>query len=78
MHYSSRLIKAKKEIKKPKMTCIIGRVCNDGVVLVADRKVSYDNGNIMPEEKIFMDYHPFVVASSGYMLHLEIFEEMPK
>lgn len=66
MMYSSRLIKAKKIIQKPKMTCIIGRVCEDGIVLIADRKVTYDNGNINSEEKIFCDYSPFVVCSSGY------------
>ena len=65
---SSRLIKAKKVIEKPKMTCIIGRVCEDGVVLIADRKVTYDNGNVTSEDKIFCEYYPFVIASSGYII----------
>jgi hypothetical protein len=59
-------LKYKKQLKKaPKMTCIIGGKCSDGVVLVADRRVIYDNGNVKSEEKIFRDYYPFVVASSG-------------
>jgi 20S proteasome alpha/beta subunit len=66
MPYSSRLIKARKAIEKPKMTCIIGRVCEDGVVLIADRKIIEENGNEISEEKIFMDFHPFVLACSGY------------
>ena len=66
MTYSSRLIKAKKVIQKPKMTCIIDRVCEDGVVLIADRKVTYENGNVNREDKIFCEYPPFVIASSGY------------
>jgi 20S proteasome alpha/beta subunit len=46
------------------MTCIIrGGKCIDGVVLVADRKVIYGNGNVVSREKIFKDYHPFVIAS---------------
>ena len=66
MSPSSRLIKAKKVIEKPKMTCIIGRVCDDGIVLIADRKVTYENGNVNSEDKIFREYYPFVIGSSGY------------
>ena len=66
MSSSSRLIKARKVIEKPKMTCIIGRVCEDGVVLIADRKVTYENGDVKSENKIFCEYNPFVIASSGY------------
>jgi 20S proteasome alpha/beta subunit len=47
------------------MTCIIGGLCEDGIVLAADRKVIHPNGNIESREKIFKDYHPFVLASSG-------------
>jgi hypothetical protein len=46
MSLSSRLIKAKKVIQKPTMTCMWGRVCEDGVVLITDRKVTYENGNV--------------------------------
>src|SRR5262249_13182440 len=35
------------------------------IVLVADRKVIYANGNVMSRKKIFKDYHPYVVAASG-------------
>jgi 20S proteasome alpha/beta subunit len=47
------------------MTCIIGCKCVDGVVLVADRRVINYTESVQPREKIFMDFHPFVVASSG-------------
>ena len=36
------------------MTCIIAGKCDDGIVLVAERKVRYDNGNVRAKEKIFI------------------------
>jgi 20S proteasome alpha/beta subunit len=39
--------------KHNKMTCIIGGRCKDGVVLVGDRKVKYDNNTVEYVEKIF-------------------------
>jgi 20S proteasome alpha/beta subunit len=64
--YSIFEAKYKKSLlnKKP-MTCIIAGNCSDGIVLVADRKVRYGNGNVAYREKIFMDYYPYVIASSG-------------
>ena len=47
------------------MTCIVGGKCIDGVVLVADRRVIYPNDSLESRDKIFMDFHPFVIASSG-------------
>ena len=47
------------------MTCIIGGKCSDGVVLVADRKVICYNRNVTSREKIFKDFHPYVIAASG-------------
>lgn len=63
----NRLIQLKPIIAKnrEKMTCIIAGNCSDGATLVADRKVRYGNGNVSSREKIFKDYHPYVIASSG-------------
>ncbi len=47
------------------MTCIIGGKCTDGIILVSDRKVIYHNGNVASREKIFLDYYPFIIGSSG-------------
>lgn len=55
------------------MTCIISGRGVDGVVLVADRKVRYGNGNVASREKIFKDYHPFVIASSGDTMSFDNF-----
>jgi hypothetical protein len=33
--------------------------------MIADRKIRYGNGNVSSREKIFKDYYPFVMASSG-------------
>jgi 20S proteasome alpha/beta subunit len=59
--------------KQHAMTCIIGGKCIDGVVLVADRKVICNNGGVESREKIFKDYHPFVVASAGSTLSFDNF-----
>jgi 20S proteasome alpha/beta subunit len=60
------------------MTCIIGGKCSNGIVLVADRTVIYDNGNVMSKEKIFCDYYPFVVASSGSTMLFDKFRREAK
>lgn len=69
--FSSEL-KYRKPLKKhPKMTCIIGGKCNDGVVLVADKKIINPETSIYEfREKLFIfqkDYffYPIVVGSSG-------------
>jgi 20S proteasome alpha/beta subunit len=61
--------------RQRKMTGIIGGKCIDGVVLVADRKVICNNGSVESREKIFKDYHPFVVASSGSTLSFDNFRK---
>ena len=61
-HIQLRTITAQ---KYEKMTCIIAGNCPDGVTIVADRKVRYENGNVVSREKIFKDFHPYVIASSG-------------
>jgi hypothetical protein len=47
------------------MTCIIGGRCKDGVVLVGDRKIKYDNNTVEYVDKIFSEYYPIVTAGSG-------------
>jgi 20S proteasome alpha/beta subunit len=60
------------------MTCIIGFKCVDGVVLVADRRVINCNRSVQRREKIFMDFHPFVVASSGSTTSFDNFRREAK
>jgi hypothetical protein len=60
------------------MTCIIGSKCKDGVVLVADRKVICSTNSVESREKIFMDFTPFVVASSGYTMSFDNFRREAK
>lgn len=47
------------------MTCIIGSRCSDGVVLIADRKVSYPSRPPEYIDKLVSPYTPFVFGSSG-------------
>lgn len=61
--------------KVPQMTCIIGGKCTDGVALVADRKIIYGNGNVRSKEKIFKDYHPYVIAASGETISFDNFRK---
>lgn len=60
------------------MICIIGGKCKDGIVLAADWKVISDDGSIGFKKKIFMDYYPVVVASSGYTIQLGNFRREVK
>jgi hypothetical protein len=70
--------KKQQKLSHKKMTCIIGGKCKDGVVLVADRKVILQTGSVESREKIFMDFHPFVVASSGYATSFDNFRREAK
>src|SRR3981081_291213 len=64
-------LKYKKQAKKiPKMTCIIGGRCKEGVILAGDWKIIEDDGSVEFKKKIFMDYYPVVSASSGYTTQL--------
>lgn len=60
------------------MTCIIALRCDDGIVLVGDRKVRYGNGNVVSREIIFKDYHPFVIESSGDTMSFDDFRRQAK
>jgi 20S proteasome alpha/beta subunit len=76
----SRHIELKQLSKKlyKRMTCIIGGVCDNGIILAADRRVLYADGSIESREKIFKDFHPFVVASSGYTGSFDNFRKEAK
>jgi Proteasome subunit len=64
--YLSSSFKYKKQVKKyPKMTCVIGGKCTDGVVLIADKKISYYDQPSEYREKIHMDYCPIVTSAAG-------------
>jgi 20S proteasome alpha/beta subunit len=67
--------------KTTKMTCIIGGKCNDGVVLVADKKVIDSETHLFEfMEKLFIFqkdyfYYPIVVGSSGTIQLYDKFKE---
>lgn len=48
-----------------RMTTIIGGKCTDGVVLIADRKVTSQNAPDTYQDKIFSPYFPIVLAGAG-------------
>lgn len=59
-------LKYEKQLKKrPKLTCVIGVKCSDGVVLVADKKISSYDQPTEYTEKIHMDYYPIVTSAAG-------------
>lgn len=58
-----------------KMTCIIGGKCEDGVVLIADRKiVDKETERVSYAEKISSNYNPIVFASSGSTIQYRNFK----
>jgi 20S proteasome alpha/beta subunit len=52
-------------IDQPLMTVIIGAKCRDGVVLVADRRLTRRNGEITHREKIFGDLNHVLIGYTG-------------
>src|SRR5262245_49734132 len=60
------------------MTCIIGGRCKDGVVLVGDRKVKYDDNTVEYVDKIFSEYYPIVTAGSGSNISYNKFRDAAK
>jgi 20S proteasome alpha/beta subunit len=80
--YPSKIkLKSKKEIKKRhKMTCIIGSKCNDGVALIADKKIIDEGTNwVEYKEKLFIFkidsfYYPIVIGFSGTLPLYEKFK----
>ncbi|MGB7952419.1 MAG: hypothetical protein WCF23_00435 [Candidatus Nitrosopolaris sp.] len=57
------------------MTYILGSHCSDGVVLVADRKITFDNNTVEYENKLFMHYYPIVMGSSGSTVLFDKFRQ---
>lgn len=63
--------KKTKNIMRPRMTCIIGGKCRDGVTLIADKKISNPvTGAFEFREKLFIFqkenfYYPIVIGFSG-------------
>lgn len=47
------------------MTTIIGAKCIDGVVLIADRKVTHHDGPDTYRDEIFSPYYPIAIAPAG-------------
>ena len=79
MDYKTKLIKAKKRIRKSsKMTCIIGCKCIDGIVLISDKKITSqeeNNRSIFYKDKLFSFYYHTVVGSSGSTILFEKFRD---
>jgi len=46
-------------------TTIIAGKCTDGVVLIADRKMTFENTPDAFQDKIFSPYFPIVLAGAG-------------
>jgi len=64
--YSISKLKYEKQIKKrPKLTCVIGGKCSDGVVLVSDSKVTYDDHPPANENKLTSPFYHIITGSAG-------------
>ena len=64
--------------KSNRMTCIIGGKCIDGVVLVGDRKIKYNNNTVEYADKIFSEYYPVVTAGAGSNISYDKFRNDAK
>ena len=47
------------------MTYILGAKCEDGVVLIADRKITYPDGRVEYQDKLSRHYYPIVLGGAG-------------
>ncbi|MFY9964385.1 MAG: hypothetical protein WAK50_01490 [Nitrososphaeraceae archaeon] len=47
------------------MTCIISARCNDGVILISDRKITYVDKPTEFRDKLHRDYYPIVTGGAG-------------
>jgi hypothetical protein len=64
--YSSVQFKYKRRLKKhPQLTCIIGGKCVDGVVLVSDSKVTYEDHPPSYEPKLHSEFYHIVTGGAG-------------
>lgn len=57
------------------MTYILGTRCKDGVVLVADRKVTYEDGHIEWQDKLFRDHTSIVFGGAGAIGFIQHFRD---
>jgi hypothetical protein len=57
------------------MTCIIGGKCSDGVVLISDSKITYDDHPPDYITKLHMEYHPIITCGAGSTDLYDIFRE---
>src|SRR5215211_1075772 len=48
-----------------KMTCIIGGKCSDGVVLISDSKITYDNHPPDYTAKLHGEFYPIITGGAG-------------
>jgi 20S proteasome alpha/beta subunit len=55
------------------MTVVIGAKCSDGIVLIADRKLTRKNGEIRYHEKIFGDLEHVLIGYTGDAQMFDIF-----
>jgi 20S proteasome alpha/beta subunit len=60
-------------IDQPLLTVIIGARCLDGIVLVADRKLTWTNGQVSYTDKIIGDIEHFLMGYTGDADTFDIF-----
>ena len=60
-------------IDQPLLTVIIAAKCKDGIVLVADRKLTWTNGQVCFSDKIIGDVEHFLMGYTGNVEMFDIF-----
>jgi len=60
--------------RRIRMTCIIGGKCVDGVVLISDSKITYDDHPPDYMAKLDRDYHPIITGGAGQTDLYDIFK----
>ena len=60
-------------IELPSLTAVIGAKCSDGIVLIADRKLTKKNGSVIYKEKIFGDLKNVLIGYTGDAEMFDIF-----
>jgi hypothetical protein len=66
-----------KPASSPRMTYILGSKCKDGVVLVADRKFSIEQGagiDFIYDDKLFGEYNGIIMGFAGTRRRFELFK----
>jgi 20S proteasome alpha/beta subunit len=62
-------------IDQQALTVVIGAKCKDGIVLIADRKLTMRNGEIEYKEKIFGDLEHVLIGYTGDAKMFDIFRK---